>query len=140
MDNTTKKPYASLSTRIKAVFIDAVILILLMYSATLILDAFESVPNYVRTIVFVFLFFLYEPVLVASYGATIGHFFSDIVVKSKTDETKNISFPMAIVRYALKYLLGWLSLLTVSGSENKQAIHDMAANAVVKPYEKLKKQ
>lgn len=131
-----KKNYAQLSTRIKAAFVDTVVLIILMYSATEILNLFDVVPNYIRIIIFTFLFLLYEPILVSIYGATIGHFFNDIVVKNEKDETKNLIFPKAILRYILKFLLGWLSFLTLSGNEKKQAIHDLAANSIVKPYEK----
>ncbi|CAH8283666.1 putative RDD family membrane protein YckC [Mariniflexile fucanivorans] len=134
-----KKNYAQLSTRIKAAFVDSVVLITLMYSASEILNLFDTVPNYIRIVIFTFLFLLYEPILVSIYGATIGHFFNDIVVKSEKDETQNIIFPKAILRYILKFLLGWISFLTISGNEKKQAIHDLAAKSIVKPYEKLTK-
>ncbi|MFI1743139.1 RDD family protein [Thalassobellus sediminis] len=128
--------YARLSTRVKAAVIDSIVLITLMYSATEIFNAFETVSNTVRISVFIFLFLLYEPILVSIFGATIGHFFNDIVVKKEKDETKNINFPIAIVRFILKAALGWLSLLTIHGDKKGQAIHDSFAKSIVKPFKK----
>jgi len=129
------KKYARLSTRVKAAFIDGIVLILLMYSATEILNLFDSVPNYVRMSIFIFVFFLYDPILISFFGATVGHFFNDIVVKSESNEKKNIIFPLALIRFILKILLGWISLLTVNGNEKGQAIHDFAAKSIVKEYQ-----
>ncbi len=133
------KNYAPLPTRIKAVIIDGIALIILMYSFTEVLSLFDSIPNFVRILVFVFLFLLYEPLLLCIFGATIGHFFNDIVVKRIDDDKKNLNLPIAIIRSVLKVLLGWVSLLTVTGSENKQAIHDIVAKSIVIPYQKATK-
>lgn len=128
------KKYARLSTRVKAAVLDGIVLMILIYSATEILNLFDTVSNYVRISIFIFIFLLYEPLLVSIFGATVGHFFSDIVVKKAKDEKKNISFPVAVIRFILKATLGWLSLLTINGSEKAQAIHDSVVNSVVKPY------
>ncbi len=133
------KEYATLSTRVKAAVIDSIVIIVTMYTVTEIIDLFNTVPNFVRILVFVFIFFLYEPILVTIYGATIGHFFNDIVVKKEQDEEKNINFFSAILRYTLKIALGWVSLLTITGNEKSQAIHDKVVNSVVKPYKKITK-
>ncbi|OUS00996.1 RDD family protein [Flavobacteriales bacterium 33_180_T64] len=132
-----KKKYAPLSIRMKAVFVDAIVLIILMYLASMVLNLFDSVAINARIVIFIFLFFLYEPLLISVFGATVGHFFNDIVVKSEKDETKNIIFPLAFIRCVLKLILGWISLLTISGTEKRQAIHDIAASSIVKPYEKV---
>jgi uncharacterized RDD family membrane protein YckC len=131
--------YARLPTRVKAAIIDSIVLILLMYSASEILNLLGTIPNYVRTTIFLIIFVFLEPILVSIFGATVGHFFSDIVVKRQNDEKKNINFLVALIRYILKILLGWLSLLTITGNDKQQAIHDLAANSVVKQYEKITK-
>lgn len=132
------KRYALLSTRIKAAVIDGIVLILLIYLATELLSLFESVPSYIRISIFIFIFILYEPLLISVFGATVGHFFNDIVVKNANNEKRNISFPLAVVRFLLKITLGWLSLITISGSKKGQAIHDSAAYSVVLPYKQVK--
>lgn len=126
--------YAYLFTRVKAAFIDSIVFVILMYSATEIFNLIENVPNYVRIVTFIFVFVLYEPILISIYGATVGHFFNDIVVKRESDETKNVRFIYALGRFLIKVLLGWISLLTVNGDSKKKAIHDYVGKSVVLPY------
>lgn len=128
--------YAQLSTRVKAAIVDGIILMLLIYFSGELLSLFNNVPNTVRATIFVFIFFLYEPILISIFGATVGHFFNDIVVKRENNEQRNISFPFAILRFALKAALGWLSLITISGNPKGKAIHDFVGKSVVKNYEK----
>ncbi|AZQ44490.1 RDD family protein [Nonlabens ponticola] len=123
--------YASLPDRIKAAIIDGIILIIAMYLTTDILSRFDHVSDFVRITIFVILFFLYDPLMVSIFGGTLGHLLSDISVKKHQDETTNINFIKSIVRFFLKITLGWLSLLTVTGNERKQAIHDLAVGSVV---------
>ena len=123
--------YASLQSRIKAAVIDGIIIIVLMYSVTEILNYFSDVPSSVRMYLFIFFFILYEPILVSLFGSTAGHYYSDIKVKRANNLRKNIIFPLALIRFILKLLLGWLSLLTVTGTEKRQAIHDSVVNSVV---------
>ena len=126
-----KEKYAILPDRIKAAFIDGIILIAAMYATSEILSLFDNVPNLVRIVAAVILFLLYDPFFTSRYGGTIGHSYSRISVKKDTDSTKNISFPIALVRFVLKAFLGWLSLLTVTANKKKKAIHDFVANSVV---------
>tara|TARA_R110002073_G_scaffold139232_2_gene289236 strand:+ start:13510 stop:13911 length:402 start_codon:yes stop_codon:yes gene_type:complete len=126
-----KEEYAILPERIKAAFIDAIILIAAMYAISEIFNLFTHVPNAVRMVAFVLVFIVYDPFFTSRFGGTIGHSYSNITVKKDTDSTQNISFPMALIRFILKACLGWLSLLTVTGNEKKKALHDFAANSVV---------
>ncbi len=123
--------YARLPSRVKAAFIDGVTIIILIYGITEILSLFDFVPNYIRGGLFFLVFFLYEPLLISLFGRTVGHLLCDLVVKNGENEKKNILFHLAVIRFILKVLLGWLSLLTVTGNEKNQAIHDFAANSVV---------
>lgn len=123
--------YASLQSRIKAAVIDGIVIIAIMYSVTEILNYFSDVPSSVRMYLFIFFFILYEPILVYLFGSTAGHYYSDIKVKRANNLSKNIIFPLALIRFILKFLLGWLSLLTVTGTEKRQAIHDGVVNSVV---------
>lgn len=131
-----KNNYAGLFTRVKAVIIDNIAIIILMYAATEIFNLFSEVPNSARIIASILILLLYEPILVSIFGATIGHFFNDIVVKREANEEKNINFFFAIGRFTTKVLLGWMSLLTVNGTDKKQAIHDYVGRSVVLPYKK----
>ena len=123
--------YATLQSRIKAAVIDGIILIVLMYSTTEILKYFEDVPSSLRMYLFILFFIFYEPILVSIFGSTAGHYYSDIKVKRANNMNKNMIFPLALLRFILKYVLGWLSLLTVTSTEKRQAIHDKVVNSVV---------
>ena len=122
--------YAVLPDRIKAAFIDGIIIIAAMYAISEIFNLIENVPNSIR-IIAMFIVVLYDPFFISKYGGTIGHSYSGISVKKENDTTKNISFPISLIRFILKFLLGWISLLTVTGNKKKKAIHDFIANSVV---------
>lgn len=123
--------YAILPDRIKAAIIDSIMLIAAMYVISEILSLFDHVPNFIRIGLALIIFVLYDPFFTSQYGATVGHSFSNIMVKKEIDRSKNISFPAALLRFLLKIGLGWISLLTVTANKKRQAIHDVAANSVV---------
>ena len=128
-----KIEFASIFPRLKAAFIDAVVMVALMYGATEILSLFDVVPNYIRILIAVFIFLLYEPIFVSLFGQTVGHSRINLIVRQEEEEDikKNISFFKALIRFTLKFFLGWLSLLTVPGSVKRQAIHDAVVKSVV---------
>ena len=126
-----KVKYADLQSRVKAVIIDSVILILVMYCTSIVLDNLENVKASTRAILAILYLVLYEPIMVTCFGFTLGHYYCDIHVKKATDLKSNVSFPVAFIRFIIKFLLGWLSLITVTSSTKKQAIHDTVVDAVV---------
>lgn len=126
-----EKTYAILPYRIKAAFIDAVVMIAFMYGISELFGLFDQVPNVARVVAAIFIFLLYDPLFTSIYGGTIGHSFAKIEVKRQEDNTKNISFPAAILRFLCKAFLGWISLLTVTGNDKKQALHDLLVKSVV---------
>lgn len=52
-------------------------------------------------------------------------------VKKESAEDENIHFLAALLRFATKTLLGWISLLTITGNKRKRAMHDMISGSVV---------
>ena len=123
--------YANLPSRVKAALIDGVLIILVMYATSEILSQYEDVPSWIRVVAFLFIFVLYEPIFVSAFGQTLGHSNVGLHVKRESDTTKNINFPLALLRYLVKLFLGWISLLTVTGNTKKKAIHDFVANSIV---------
>jgi uncharacterized RDD family membrane protein YckC len=121
--------YASLSDRIKALCIDQIILILTMFLTSELLAHFENVPTSLRITLFVSFFFLYEPVCVSFFKGTIGQQFINIRVENQ--KGNGLNFFLAILRMLLKYMLGWISLWTISSSPMKQAIHDSVVKSIV---------
>jgi len=123
--------YPGIFQRVKAVVIDWLVLVLFMMLVTFPFSFFENVPNEVCIAAFVFIFILYDPLFTSIFGGTIGHLIIGLrVVKSK-DESQNIFFPFAVIRFVLKTLLGWVSLLTVRGSNDNKAIHDSVVGSIV---------
>lgn len=74
--------------------------------------------------------FLYEPVMIARRGSTLGHqAFNLKVVDDRTGG--NPGFAKALVRLPLKSLLGVFSFLSMSFSRRHQALHDMITSTTV---------
>ncbi|HUX53461.1 MAG TPA: RDD family protein [Williamwhitmania sp.] len=126
-----EQTFPGVSDRVKAVIADTVVLILLMVATAYLFSIFENVPDIVRIIAFLLIFVFYDPIMTSSFGGTIGHMLLGIRVKRTTDFSRNIPFPWAIVRFIFKASLGWISLLTVSSSTQRRAIHDLAVGSTV---------
>ena len=123
--------YPSISERIKAAFIDGLILVALMFAISQLFAQFEEVSNFFRIGAFLLIFAFYDPLLTSLFAGTIGHQIVGLNVKKVGDESRNISFGFALLRFLLKAALGWISMLTVGSNEKKQAIHDFAIQSVV---------
>lgn len=123
--------YASILKRVKAAFIDSIVLIGMLFLASEFLSFFNEVPNYIRIILFIFIFLFYDPICVSKFGGTIGHIQIGITVKSDKNSNKNIKFPIALVRFIVKVFLGWISFLTINNNKKRKTIHDIIANSIV---------
>ena len=126
-----KQKYPGVSTRVKAVVTDSIILIVFMIGVATLFDNFKDIPDFARLAAFIFIFLLYDPLFTSVFGGTIGHMIFGIRVKREMDQNKNILFPLAVIRYVIKALLGLISLLTVSGNKKGKAIHDIAVKSIV---------
>lgn len=125
------REYPGVATRVRAIIVDAVIVIIFMVTASYLFSLVENVPDNVRIGTFIFIFILYDPLFTSFLGGTIGHMIIGIRVKKESNEQKNIFFHEAIIRYLVKSSLGWISLLTVTGHKKKKAIHDHVVGSVV---------
>jgi uncharacterized RDD family membrane protein YckC len=123
--------FPSLLSRVKAVVIDFIVILMIFSIASVVIDKMGEVPTWIRVAIFVFCIYIYDPLLIALSGGTIGHHFLGIRVKKVNQPNKNISVPQASIRFITKFTLGWLSFLTVTGSPRKRAIHDMASGSIV---------
>ena len=115
--------------RVKAAFVDSVIMVLLFLAAT---DLFSNITvntNY-KILTFLLIVVLYEPLMVTINKATVGHrLFKLKVVQQYTG--KRITIIAAIIRFVIKALLRWVSFFTITSNKNNQAIHDIATRSVV---------
>jgi uncharacterized membrane protein (DUF485 family) len=123
--------YGRFLRRFQAAVIDVVVILLAIYGAVFIAIALNS-ENLARTLGFSIAigWLLYEPLLVALTGSTVGHYLCNLrVVDNKTGG--NINFFKAVLRTLLKAVLGWLSFVTMATTRRHQAIHDLATNSTV---------
>jgi len=125
--------YPGLIERVKALVADSIMIILLMFLASYIFSTIQNVPDIYRIWAMVFIFGLYDPIFTSLFGGTIGHLIIGIRVKRESNESKNIIFPLALLRYSIKTFLGWISLITVmlKSNDKRMALHDFAAGSVV---------
>lgn len=117
--------------RIKAAFVDIIFIMMIIYTTSFFFVMFNDINETIRGIVFTAIFILYEPLFVSIFGSSLGHMFCDLRVQKDDSAGKNLSFPIAIIRFLLKTALGWVSLLSISSDTKKRAIHDLAAKSVV---------
>lgn len=120
----------SLRTRYTSMLIDVLIIVLIALGATQLFETIGSVPNWIRAGMFLLVFLFYEPVLI-SLGCTIGQLLLNIRVRKFENPLKKLSLQMALVRFIVKAILGWLSFITIIFNVNRQAIHDLASGSIM---------
>ncbi|MFK8164766.1 MAG: RDD family protein [Lewinella sp.] len=122
-----------LMERLKATVVDAMVIVLLMYLGSLLLEALAVESGSIRGALFG-LIWLYEPIA-TSFGKTLGHQIMGIRVRkflpTPDGNPPRINIFQAIVRFLVKVVLGWVSLLFISSNEYRRAIHDYAGQSVV---------
>lgn len=122
--------YPSLSERIQSSFIDVLVIVMLMFMFASVLDNINNPPDWLRIVMFISVWIIYEP-LCTSIGFTAGNYIKGIRVRRNNNTLKHINIFQAIFRYAFKFLLGWVSFLTINSSDKRRAIHDMVAGSVM---------
>lgn len=135
MENKTSIPRfrkPNLIIRIKSMFIDSLVIIALMMLASQILNGLEVESSAVKVLTMV-LIALYEPLL-TTIKQTLGQKIMGIRVRNfnrftGSEEKTNINFPMSLIRYIVKILLGWVSLMTIHSDNYGRAIHDKFGNS-----------
>jgi uncharacterized RDD family membrane protein YckC len=123
--------YGRFLRRFQAAIIDVVVILVAIFGAVFIAITLNS-EKLARTLGFSIAigWLLYEPLLVALTGSTVGHYLCNLrVVDNKTGG--NINFFKAMLRTLLKAVLGWLSFVTMATTLRHQAIHDLATNSTV---------
>lgn len=128
---TGSTDFPSLLARIKAATIDAIIILIIFSLSFLLIDRLGDPPNWIRGMIFIFFIYLYEPIMVSFLGGTIGHQVVGLKIMRRDQWNKKLNLLQASSRFIVKYLLNWLSFITVTGSKNKSAIHDMVSGSIV---------
>jgi uncharacterized RDD family membrane protein YckC len=123
--------FPSLVSRIKAVFVDMLLLLVVFTITSIFIDSVAELSDFTKGSILIFMVYLYDPLMTSLAGGTLGHKMMEIKVRRYVDPKRNISLPMALIRFLVKGLLGWLSFLTVTGSMRKRAIHDLLGGSIV---------
>jgi uncharacterized RDD family membrane protein YckC len=126
------RAYAALGRRLSAYCVDAIVVTGGIVVIAMIGDFARNVPGSGRVLVVLLyaLIFLYEPISVWRFGATIGQRATNLrVVDDATDG--NPSFWRAALRFVLKVVLGSLSLLAMGFTRRHQALHDRLTDTTV---------
>lgn len=121
--------YPSLTDRIKSSLIDFIFVLFLMSCIAVALDNFIEVPDGLRAGLFIFLFFVYEP-LAHTFGFTLGNYIMGIRVRQLSATDKKVNILQAYLRFIVKTILGWLSFFTIHSNKKRRAIHDIASGTV----------
>jgi uncharacterized RDD family membrane protein YckC len=125
-----EEKYPQLAERIQSTFIDSILLVIMMFLFASILDHNENAPDWVRMIMFVGVFIVYEP-LCMTLGCTLGNYIKGITVRKYSDTSKRVNFFQAIIRYPIKIILGWISFVTINSNPKRRALHDLASGSVM---------
>ena len=124
--------YASFTRRFQGVALDAVVVLTGVVVIAVISDMSRDVPGSGRVAVAALLglIFLYEPVMVARYGGTLGHRVVNLrVVDDATGG--NPGFLRALARFVIKTALGILSFTAMALTRRHQAVHDSLTHTTV---------
>lgn len=124
----------SLLLRIKSIFIDGMVIILLMMVTSKILTLLHVDSGIIRGIA-LGIILLYEPIF-TSINRTLGQKIMGLRVRNFTTlknskQSENINIAWSLLRFLMKSILGWISLLTIHSNTYGKAIHDSVANSVM---------
>jgi uncharacterized RDD family membrane protein YckC len=124
--------YARFSRRLRAFLIDAALFALVFYIGAVVIDsmAFSDANRRLFLLSIAVLILAYDPVLVAFFGATIGHRLVNLRVVND-GHGGNISLLRAIARALIKDVLGWLSFAAMTITRRHQAVHDVLTHSTV---------
>lgn len=129
-ETTTTSVYPRLLRRVQAALIDSVVITIAFIAGLTLVAQLNFTSLIVNGIIWILPILLLEPGLVAWTGGSIGHHFRGIRVR-KLDKDKNLNVFQAVIRFLLKTLFGWLSLIFVLTTKKHQAIHDIYSLSLV---------
>ena len=131
--------YATFARRIRALVFDWMVLVGLLL-ALVFLAALLPLGQTARLTFFalvISLSILYEPVLVAFRGRTVGQQLCNLLVVAPTPSGR-LPLWKAFVRWLLKALTGIASFATMGATQRNQALHDLAFNTTVEIADPIK--
>jgi uncharacterized RDD family membrane protein YckC len=120
----------SLIDRFQSLLADSIVIILLMFILSSVLENFESLSNTVKILLFFVLWAIYEP-LATALGFTLGNYIAGIRVRNYKNPSLKINFLQSFIRFIIKVLFGWLSLITIFSNKERRALHDLVSGSII---------
>ena len=111
--------------------VDVLIILIIFSTASVLMSSVEETPDWVRGLIFIFSIYLYEPIFITLFGGTIGHHLLKVSIRKVSAPNKKVNIFQASFRFLIKYLLGWISFLTITANQEKRAIHDIISGSIV---------
>ena len=128
---TSQVQYARFSRRLRGMFVDWVLALVVMFGAILIAVAVgNEIFSRVLALGVVLFLVLYEPLLVSRTGGTVGHWYANLrVVDDRTGG--NLPLRTAFIRAGIKAVLGAYSFVVMMATRRNQALHDLLTRSTV---------
>ncbi len=122
--------YPRLIRRVRAILVDSIILPVVMFGVVMVGSAAGVSDGYAKFALLIVPIFFLEPAMVALTGGTIGHHLQGVRI-ARLDGQRNINILAATLRFVVKVLLGWFSMIFILTTKRHQALHDLLARSVV---------
>jgi uncharacterized RDD family membrane protein YckC len=127
----TSLHYPRLLRRVRAVLIDTVLIyIVAIFLWMMLLPLLDRFSPLFRIAYPVMAFLALEPMMVAFTGGSPGHHIISIAIHDSRTGSR-IGVIRALIRFILRTLLGWLSLVLVLVTKKHQALHDIVCRTNV---------
>lgn len=128
--------YPRLLRRIRALLIDTLLLMAILWLWWISLEIMGDIPPQIRLAIPITLLFLIDPVMVSLTGGTPGHHLMGLRVIRRTSLqdshiSPNLNLLQATLRSGLKLTVGIATFLFVLLTRHHQALHDLLARSVV---------
>lgn len=121
--------YPNLARRYFAAVLDFCFILTMLWAISRLLLAAGYTNEDMGVWLFLLPFMLYEPIL-SSRFATLGQFVFSFRVR-KLSEVEKADIWQTLPRTLLKYMLGFVSLLTLPARKDRRSIHDLLSNTIV---------
>jgi hypothetical protein len=109
-------------------FIDSLLMVLCLYLLVFLPQMDEW--SVMKPILFAVAVFVLGPGLESFTGGTVGHHALKIRV-TRLSGQGNINLFAATIRFTVKFLFGWVSMVMVLVTKKHQALHDLVARSLV---------
>lgn len=130
-DATSPPLYARFSRRLRGLFIDWTLSLVVILSALMIASSLRNDDvSRALGVAVVLIVLLYEPVLVSMTGGTIGHHLTNMRVVDDA-HGGNVSLPKACARFVIKSVVGIYSFIAMATTRRNQAVHDLLTRSTM---------